>query len=161
LLLFDRVFSELFGRNFNPQFLRYRSCFEAFFICSLEMVVGRFEMTVAHLHITVAVWGLFDSIVLEHYNCCWGPLWKQGSYTLQLLLVASLKARYLNIAIAVRGSFESKVLTYCKSCWGLFESMKCYIIIAIGAPLKARCLHIIMAVGGAFQSRVLTHYSFF
>jgi len=24
------VFSELFGRNFNPQFFRYRSWFEAF-----------------------------------------------------------------------------------------------------------------------------------
>jgi len=30
LHLFDRVFSELFGRNFNPQFFRYRSLFEAF-----------------------------------------------------------------------------------------------------------------------------------
>jgi len=30
LLLFDRVFSELFGRSFNPQFFKYRSWFEAF-----------------------------------------------------------------------------------------------------------------------------------
>jgi len=66
-----------------------------------------------------------------------------------------LKARYLNITIAVGGSFGSKVLTHCNCCWGLFESMKFYIIIAVGATLKARCLHIIMAVGGAFQSRVL------
>jgi len=29
--IFGRVFSELFGRNFNPQFFRYRSWFEAFF----------------------------------------------------------------------------------------------------------------------------------
>jgi len=72
-----------------------------------------------------------------------------------------LKARYLNITIAVVGSFESKVLTQYNCCWGLFESMKFYIIIAVGSPLKARCLHIIMAVGGAFQSRVLKHYSFF
>jgi len=30
LLLFDSVFSELFGINFNPKFFRYRSWFEAF-----------------------------------------------------------------------------------------------------------------------------------
>ena len=72
-----------------------------------------------------------------------------------------MKARYLNITIAVRGSFESEVLTYYNCCWGLFESMKFYIIIAVGALLKARCFHTIMAVGGAFQSRVLTHYGFF
>jgi len=36
LLLFDRVFSELFGRNFNPQYLRYRSWFEAF----LYLLIG-------------------------------------------------------------------------------------------------------------------------
>jgi len=30
LLLFDKVFSEVFGRNFNPQSFRYRSWFEAF-----------------------------------------------------------------------------------------------------------------------------------
>jgi len=31
-LLFHRVFSELFGRNFNSQFFGYRSRFEAFFL---------------------------------------------------------------------------------------------------------------------------------
>ena len=30
MLLFDRIFSELFGRNFNPQFFRCRSWFETF-----------------------------------------------------------------------------------------------------------------------------------
>jgi len=39
LLLFDRVFSELFGRNFNPQFLGIEVGLKLFFICTLEMVV--------------------------------------------------------------------------------------------------------------------------
>jgi len=67
--------------------------------------------------------------------------------------VASLKARFLNITIAVGGSFESRVLTHYNCCWGLFESMKFYITIAVGAPLKARCLHIIMAVGGGLSKQ--------
>ena len=81
------------------------------------------------------------------------PLWKQGPYTLQFLLVASLKARYLKITIVVGGSFESKVLTYYNCCWGLFESMKFYIIFVVGTPLKARCLHMIMAVGGGLSKQ--------
>jgi len=78
------------------------------------MVVGRFERTVAYLHITVAVGGLFDCIVHEHYNC-W-PLWKQGTFTLRLLLGTSLKARSLYITIAVGGLFESKVRKHYNCC---------------------------------------------
>ena len=35
------------------------------------------------------IFGPFESTVFSHYNCCWGPFWKQSSqptYTLQLLL---------------------------------------------------------------------------
>jgi len=73
LLLFHRVFSELFGRKFNPQFLGYRSWSEAFFYLLIgdgAALKGRY------LHITVTVRGSFDSIVLSHYNCCLGSLWK-------------------------------------------------------------------------------------
>jgi len=76
-----------------------------------------------YLHITVAVGGPLDSTVLSYYNCCWWPLWKQGTYTLKLLLGASLKARYLNFTIAVGGPFESKVFTHCSFFWGPFNEI--------------------------------------
>jgi len=78
-----------------------------FFICTLKMVVG-------------PLWK--HSSLLTHYSCCWWPLWKQGTYTLQLLLVVHLKVWYLHIKIAVRGLFESKALTHYSCCWGPFES---------------------------------------
>jgi len=110
-LLFDRIFSELFGRNFNPQFFRYRSWFEVF-LYLLIGDVGGVAVKGQYLHITVVVGGPFESIVLAHYNCCLGPLCKHITCTLQLLLGAPLKARYLYITIAVCGPFESKVLAH-------------------------------------------------
>jgi len=65
LLLFDRVFSELYGRNFNPQFFRYRSWFEAF----LYLIIGDgggVALKVRYLHITLALWVPFESKVLGH-----------------------------------------------------------------------------------------------
>jgi len=73
LLLFDRVFSELFGINFNPQFFRYRSWFEAF-LYFLFGDGGGAALKERYLHITVAVGGPYDSIELAHYNGCWWPL---------------------------------------------------------------------------------------
>jgi len=49
--------------------------------------------------------------------------------TLQLLLVATLKAKYLHIKVAA------------------------------GGPLKARYLHITIAVGGPFESKALKNYN--
>jgi len=35
-----------------------------------------------------------------HYICCLGPLWKQATYTLQLVLGAPLKSEYLHTTIS-------------------------------------------------------------
>ena len=54
MLLFDRAFSELFGRNFSPQPFRCRSWFEAF----LYLLIGDGGVVAVkgrHLHIAVAV----------------------------------------------------------------------------------------------------------
>jgi len=72
---------------------------------------GEVALQGRYLHITVAVWGPFDSMVLAHYNCCLGYLWMYITCTLQLLLVAALKARYLHM-VATRGAFESKALAH-------------------------------------------------
>jgi len=73
------------------------------------------------MHITVAVGGHFERS-LTHWSCYWGPLQKQGIYTLKLLLGASFKERYLHITIGVRGPCKSKVLTHYSCFWGPFEN---------------------------------------
>jgi len=60
-LLFDKVFSELFERNFNPQLFRYRSWFEAF-LYFLIGDGGGVALKGQYSHITVAVGSSFDSL---------------------------------------------------------------------------------------------------
>jgi len=60
LLLFDRVLSELCGRNFN----RHSTIF-------LGAEVGLKFSLFAHWRWW---WGRFERIVLTHYSCCWRTL---------------------------------------------------------------------------------------
>jgi len=85
LLLFDKIFSELFGRNVNPQFCRYRSWFEAFFYLLIgdgdgAPLKGRTTYTLKLLfesplkenclHITTAVGAPCERRALTHFSCC-------------------------------------------------------------------------------------------
>jgi len=83
-----------------------------------------------YLHITVAFGGYFENRVLTQYFLLGapsikfksrvlihlsggrGPLWKQITFKLQLLLGGPLKVKYLNITVSVAGGLESRVLTY-------------------------------------------------
>ena len=81
-----------------------------------------------YLHITIAVWVLFESKVrihyncclghlwnhstlLAHYSCCWGPLWKQCTYALQLLLGVPLKARNFTLCLVLGAPLKARYFT--------------------------------------------------
>ena len=63
----------------------------------------------------------FKSRVVTHFSGCWGPLCKQITFKLHLLLEIPLKAKYLHITVFVGGAFESRVLTYDLLCSTFYE----------------------------------------
>jgi len=81
------------------------------------------------------------SNVLTHNSCCWGPLWKQTTYTLQFLSGSpSIK-------------FESRAFTHFNGCWGpLWKQITFKLQLLFGAPLKAQYLHITVSVKGPLNA---------
>jgi len=48
------------------------------------------------------------SSLLTNYSCCWGPLWKQGTYTFNVDVWAPLKAQYLHITVVVLTTLKAR-----------------------------------------------------
>jgi len=55
-------------------FFRYKSWFEAFLYFLIDEDVGGDALKGRYLHITIAVWVPFESILLTHCSCSWWPL---------------------------------------------------------------------------------------
>ena len=88
------------------------------------------------------VWKL---LFIGSFQMVVASLWKEGTYTLKLLLGAPLKARYLHITIGFGYHFQSKEF---------------YITVAAGGLFESTILTHYNCCLGPFESRVLTHYKF-
>ena len=116
--------------------------------------------------------------LLTQYNCCWVPVWKHTTCTLQcnccwdlfeskefyirvVAVVVPMRARYLHITIAVAAPLKAEYLHIAVSFRGPFNEVwkqSTYTFqLLLGAPLKAKYLHITVSVVGPFESRVLTY----
>jgi len=115
LLLFDRAFSELFGRNLNPQRFLGIEVFEAF----LYLLIGDgggVPLKGRYLHITVAVWALLKARYL-HIRIAVGGLFEGKEFYITAAVGALVQVRYLHITIGVWGPFESIALEHYSCCW--------------------------------------------
>ena len=119
--------------------------------------------------------GPFENKVLTHYNCCWWPLWTHGTWTLQWLLWASLKAKKFTLQLLLwplwnqdnytlqllsGAPLKAEYLHITVLLRALQWSLKAeylHISVAFGGPSKAKYLHIAVSEGGPFESRVLAY----
>jgi len=107
----------------------------------------------------------FESKVFTHYNCCWGPLWKQSSLLIHYSWAHSKAQGALHITIAIVGLYESVgltcyswyfgpfesrigLLTECSCCWGPLQCR-------VGLPARYSCCWGLLSK----QSSLLTHSS--
>jgi len=111
----------------------YGSPYPAEFLYALRWGKGCRPVTYTLQLVTL---GPFESKVFTHYQCCWGPHWKQSSLLVHYSCCwAPLKARYfthynyywglfesvvslLTHYLCYCGPFESRVLTQRSCCWG-------------------------------------------
>ena len=128
-----------------------------------------------YLHITIAVWGTCGSIVLVHCSSSRWPLWKQGTYALQLLLGARLKqgtyilrlllgaplkVEYLHNSFfqgPLQRSFKAEYLHNSVVLGGPFESRLPSNCSCCWGPLWKQSTYRLVSVGGVFESRVFTY----